>query len=32
MDRLKKVGFVAQVGADKIHLSTHDAMKAVGCT
>jgi SulP family sulfate permease len=32
MDRLQKVGFVAQVGADKIHLSTHDAMVAVGCT
>lgn len=31
MDRLKKVGFVDHVGADHIHLSTHDAMRALGC-
>ena len=30
MDRLKKVGFVEYVGADHIHLSTHDAMHALG--
>ena len=32
MDRLSKVGFIAQVGPENIHLSTHDAMVAVGCT
>lgn len=31
MDRLKSVGFVELVGADHIHLSTHDAMTSVGC-
>jgi SulP family sulfate permease len=31
MDRLKSIGFVDQLGADKIHLSTHDAMQALGC-
>lgn len=31
MDRLIDIGFVEQFGAGNIHLSTHDAMKAVGC-
>jgi len=32
MDRLKAIGFVDQIGADHIHLSTHDAMQALQCT
>jgi SulP family sulfate permease len=31
MDRLTAVGFVEQLGAEHIFLSTHDAMKALGC-
>ena len=31
MDRLKAVGFGNYLGADHIYLSTHDAMKALGC-
>ena len=30
MDRLKAIGFVDQIGQEHIHLSTHDAMKALG--
>ena len=30
MDRLKNIGFVNQIGPEHIHLSTHDAMKAIG--
>lgn len=31
MDRLKAIGFVEKIGADHIHLSTHDAMTALNC-
>ena len=31
MDRLERAGFVAKLGADHIHLSTHQAMQALGC-
>lgn len=31
MDRLQKTGFLAHVRPEHIHLSTHDAMKAIGC-
>jgi SulP family sulfate permease len=31
MDRLKAIGFIDKIGADHIHLSTHDAMKALSC-
>jgi len=31
MDRLKEIGFVDHVGPDHIYMSTHDAMKALGC-
>ncbi|HIP71621.1 MAG TPA: STAS domain-containing protein, partial [Anaerolineae bacterium] len=31
MDRLKKVGFIDHFGADHIHETTFDAMKAIGC-
>ncbi len=31
MDRLQKTEFLDHVGPDHIHLSTHDAMKAIGC-
>ncbi len=31
MDRLETIGFVQHLGADRFHLSTHDAMKAIGC-
>jgi SulP family sulfate permease len=31
MDRLKAVGFTDYVGADHIHLSTHEAMQALRC-
>jgi SulP family sulfate permease len=31
MDRLKIAGFVDKVGLDHIHLSTHEAMTALGC-
>jgi SulP family sulfate permease len=31
MDRLKAIGFVDRIGADHIHLSTHDAMQALRC-
>ncbi len=30
MDRLKAIGFIDKIGADHVHLSTHDAMKALG--
>ncbi|MCB0214841.1 MAG: STAS domain-containing protein, partial [Anaerolineae bacterium] len=30
MDRLRTIGFVELIGADHIHLSTHDAMIALG--
>lgn len=32
MDRLKAIGFVDKIGADHIHLSTHEAMQALGCS
>jgi SulP family sulfate permease len=31
MDRLKTIGFVDKIGADHIHLSTHEAMQALKC-
>jgi SulP family sulfate permease len=31
LDRLEAIGFVEHVGANNIHLSTHDAMRAIGC-
>lgn len=31
MDQLQRAGFVAKVGAENIHLSTHAAMRALGC-
>jgi SulP family sulfate permease len=31
MDRLKAIGFIDKIGADHIHLSTHDAMTALDC-
>ncbi len=31
MDRLKAIGFVQQLGEGRFHLSTFDAMKAIGC-
>ncbi len=31
MDRLKSIGFVDYLGPDYFHLSTHEAMKALGC-
>lgn len=31
MDRLQAIGFVDEVGAEHIHLTTHDAIKAIGC-
>lgn len=31
MDRLQAVGFTDQFGLDHIHLTTHEAMKAIGC-
>lgn len=31
MDRLQAIGFVNHLGPDHFHLSTHDAMKALGC-
>ncbi len=31
MDRLKTIGFVRYLGETRFHLSTHDAMKAIGC-
>lgn len=30
-DRLKAIGFIDHIGPDRFHLSTHDAMKALGC-
>ena len=30
-DRLKDIGFIDHIGPDHVHLSTHDAMKALGC-
>jgi SulP family sulfate permease len=30
MDKLKKIGFVKTIGADKIHMSIHDALLALG--
>ena len=30
-DRLKAIGFIDHIGAGRVHLSTHDAMKALGC-
>ena len=30
-DRLKAIGFIDHLGPGRIHLSTHDAMKALGC-
>ena len=32
MDRLQRVGFITELGPERIHLSTHDAMSALGCT
>ncbi|MCP4165298.1 MAG: solute carrier 26 family protein [Chloroflexi bacterium] len=31
LDRLKKTHFIEHLGAEHIHLSTHDAMIAIGC-
>ena len=31
MDRLIKIGFIESFGAEHVHLSTHDAMQAIGC-
>ena len=31
MDRLKAIGFVDQFGPEHIHLTTHEAMVAIGC-
>ncbi|MEN9937163.1 MAG: hypothetical protein RLZZ387_3742 [Chloroflexota bacterium] len=31
MDRLERAGFVQKLGAEHIHLSTHQAMQALGC-
>lgn len=31
LDRLQAIGFVEHVGEENIHLSTHDAMQAIGC-
>lgn len=31
MDRLRRVGFIEQIGAGNVHLSTHQAMRAIGC-
>jgi SulP family sulfate permease len=31
MDRLESIGFVDEIGRDHIHLSTHEAMAAIGC-
>jgi SulP family sulfate permease len=31
MDNLLRVGFIDKLGADHIFLSTHQAMKALGC-
>lgn len=31
MDRLNAIGFVDKIGADHVHLSTHDAMTALNC-
>ena len=31
MDRLQAIGFVHHVGEANFHLSTHEAMKAIGC-
>ncbi|HWQ14874.1 MAG TPA: sulfate permease [Roseiflexaceae bacterium] len=31
MDRLQRAGFVQKLGAEHIHLSTHQAMQALGC-
>ncbi len=30
-DRLKAIGFIDHIGPNHLHLSTHDAMKALGC-
>ena len=30
-DRLKAIGFIDHIGPDRVHLSTHDAMKTLGC-
>jgi SulP family sulfate permease len=30
-DRLKAIGFIDHIGPSHVHLSTHDAMKALGC-
>jgi SulP family sulfate permease len=30
-DRLKAIGFIDHFGPGRVHLSTHDAMKALGC-
>jgi SulP family sulfate permease len=31
MDGLKRAGFVERLGSERIHLSTHSAMQALGC-
>ena len=30
-DRLKAIGFIDHIGPGRVHLSTHDAMQALGC-
>jgi sulfate permease, SulP family len=32
MDRLQKIGFIQRLGSDRIFLSTHQAMLALGCS
>lgn len=31
MDRLRQIGFVEAMGQERFHMSTHEAMKAIGC-
>lgn len=31
MDRLEAIGFIDRIGADKVHLSTYAAWRALGC-
>ena len=31
MDRLQAIGFVDHLGSERIHLSTHDAMRTLNC-
>ena len=31
MDRLQAIGFIEHLGPERVHMSTHEAMKAIGC-